>query len=965
MVTEEENDQSPPVHTRTHSKHNKEHFLYITSLNVRTLATEERLTELTYAMENIKWDILGLCEVRRENEVIEEYADFILYHSYGTKGRNGVGYLIKKHLKEKIMRFETFSDRVALVELQIVEKGKPNSWTIIQVYAPTEMYDEEAVDYFYETLENAINSSNSDNLIVMGDFNAQIGRIQSDEEVAFGSFSHGKRSKNGKKLIEFALENNFKITNTMFRLKPHKKWTWQSPNAKCFNEIDFILTNKHTQITKFDIVNPNFNTDHRMIRCQMSLKTTRKFKRRNSNLIRSIPELSVEKKGKLENIFKDTTKSITDIQSQYIKLHNEIKSLIKEIPTQKMERKNSLSAETRQLLEERRILFKEKRSKETKNRIANISKKINKNITKDKRKHRQRTLETYIEKSGALKKAFKELQNKTEWTANLKTKRNKKLTRRPDILQEATNFYEELYASNHQGSLNLNTKENQDKVYVPEILKCEIEHAVRSQKNEKAPGDDNLTNEILKSLLDSLLNPLQEIFNKILRYGQSPEDWSKSTTILLHKKGDRSDLGNYRPISLMSNLYKIFSKIILNRLSITLDENQPAEQAGFRKNFSTVDHIQVVTQIVGKCREYNKTIYVGFIDFTKAFDSLEHIAIWDALCQQGVEEVYVKLLHNIYSKSSAKIRLEKEGPEFPIRRGVRQGDPLSPKIFCSVLEMIFRNIDWKEEGIKINGEYLSHLRFADDVVVFAETSLKLEEMLRNLAFESKKVGLSLNASKTKIITNGEEQTITVDETKIEYVKEYIYLGQSIAFEDHTEKEIDRRVAIAWKKFWGLKEIMKNKNINISIKRKVYDVAILPCLIYGCQTWALRKEDENKLAVCQRKMERSMLGLKLSDKINNSTIRNVTKVRDIRKTIRLMKWSWAGHTCRMDNNRWTKKAIEWIPRDEKRKRGRPKRRWEDIFIQRCGTEWMRQARDRTLWLRLGEAYANEAAIAKIK
>lgn len=272
------------------------------------------------------------------------------------------------------------------------------------------------------------------------------------------------------------------------------------------------------------------------------------------------------------------------------------------------------------------------------------------------------------------------------------------------------------------------------------------------------------------------------------------------------------------------------------------------------------------------------------------------------------------------------------------------------------MEFVFQPLDWREKGIKIDGEYLSHLRFADDIIVFASNQLDLEEMMKELAVKSKNVGLTLNAKKTKVMSNGILENICINGEQIESVKEYIYLGQSVSFENQTGREVHRRIALAWNKYWSLKEIMKNKQINLNIKKKVYETIIMPSLTYGCQTWTLRKEDEEKLAVSQRKMERSMIGIKLNDRISNINIRQKTKLYDIVKRVRILKWNWAGHVCRMDNTRWAKRLTEWIPRDRKRKQGRPRKRWRDVFKENIGPDWMRQSRDRILWRKLGEAYA---------
>ena len=103
----------------------------------------------------------------------------------------------------------------------------------------------------------------------------------------------------------------------------------------------------------------------------------------------------------------------------------------------------------------------------------------------------------------------------------------------------------------------------------------------------------------------------------------------------------------------------------------------------------------------------------------------------------------------------------------------------------------------------------------------------------------------------------------------------------------------------------------------------------------------------------------MLGIKLSDKIKNEVIRNKTKVTDIVEKVRNLKWKWAGHVCRMPYDRWARILVEWVPRDGQRNKGRPRKRWEDIFKEKSGPDWRKQARDRERWRKLGEAYATEA------
>lgn len=406
----------------------------------------------------------------------------------------------------------------------------------------------------------------------------------------------------------------------------------------------------------------------------------------------------------------------------------------------------------------------------------------------------------------------------------------------------------------------------------------------------------------------------------------------------------------------MSNIYKVFAKIILDRMSPMLDEQQPVEQAGFRKGFSTIDHIHTLKQVLEKYNEYNKPVYVAFIDYAKAFDSLNHKYIWNTLEQQGIPPTYISILKTIYSNSQARIQLETLGSKFCIKRGVRQGDPLSPKLFSAVLESIFRNLNWEGFGLNINGSKLNHLRFADDLVLFEENPEILEKMIQDLNTESKKIGLQMNPRKTKLMTNSTKTNISVNHETLEFVEEYTYLGQLISPNDQTEKEINTRIANGWKKYWSLKEIMKSPDLGMSLKRKTFNMCILPCLTYGCETWSLTKFSRDKLAKCQRAMERSIVGCKRKDRIRNCDLRDKTKLTDILSQIDKQKWRWSGHMMRDIQGKWSKKVTEWYPRDGQRSRGRQRRRWSDDIKLTAGHLWSRVAQDRPQWKALGEAYA---------
>ncbi|GBP63130.1 Retrovirus-related Pol polyprotein from type-2 retrotransposable element R2DM; Endonuclease [Eumeta japonica] len=134
----------------------------------------------------------------------------------------------------------------------------------------------------------------------------------------------------------------------------------------------------------------------------------------------------------------------------------------------------------------------------------------------------------------------------------------------------------------------------------------------------------------------------------------------------------------------MSNIYKVFSKPILNRLKELPDQQQPMEQAGLRAGFSTIDHMHVLKQLIEKCTEYGKALYIAFVDYSKAFDSVCHDSLWEALVEQGVPKKYIRIIKNIYEKSTAQIKLEISGEEFQIAKGKARRPAISKTFLCNL-----------------------------------------------------------------------------------------------------------------------------------------------------------------------------------------------------------------------------------------------------------------------------------------
>ena len=183
-------------------------------------------------------------------------------------------------------------------------------------------------------------------------------------------------------------------------------------------------------------------------------------------------------------------------------------------------------------------------------------------------------------------------------------------------------------------------------------------------------------------------------------------------------------------------------------------------------------------------------------------------------------------------------------------------------------------------GLTIDGEYLSHLRFADDTPIYANTPHELQHMLQELADETENQGLKMNKSKTKVMM-GNDTPIYVNNTQIENVESDIHLGQRYSTIDNNkkqDKEILRRIRRFKEESWldgqhspSTFDIFKG-SIGTCLKRKVYNSCILPAMTYGAEIWALTTQTKNNIAAAQIKMERSTLNITYWNRKTNICVR---------------------------------------------------------------------------------------------
>lgn len=951
---------------------NKRKELSILHYNCRGMANEERMQEFENALKDIKWDIIGLAEVRREGEsLVKRKNDNYMYYYGETKGYRGVGFYIKGELEKDIIEIKSVSERVGVLKIRI---EKNVVMTIIQVYAPTSEKSDEEIEGFYETVEKAIKENTEYYIIVMGDWNSKIGKGEKIQGI-LGPYGIGERNERGETLLDFAKGNNMKMAASFYKKREERKWTWESPDGKTKNEIDHALVNDMRIIKDVSTLEKfNFASDHRITRIKVQIPRRSRINnyKKSDRSQKVIPTSKTEEaieyvRQKLEE---EGAKENIGMQEYY----NIIEEYLNRVVDKFGKIKDQITTDDKITKATKSLIVKREKLRRKKNKsgkdiveLGELRKVIKREIRKDIRTYEEELTCEIIEKSGSTKKLWKELSQGQRMMTNLRHQSGKLETDREKMIMVATEFYEKLYGRDKEKEEKVmeyrDERENneEEEEEVPEILEWEVEEEIKRLKLGKAPGPDRIDNKIIKDFKKALIRPLTRIFNMILEKGEAPKQWELSEIMLIHKKGKRNEIENYRPISLTSNLCKLFMKILKNRVYKQLDLNQPEEQAGFRKKYSTIDHIHTLNQVIEKAREYRIELHMLFVDYRKAFDSIKHVKIWEGLKKQGIPMKIIRVLKNVYEKAKAYIKIDRKGPVFKVTNGIKQGDPMSSNIFNCVLEEIFRQMDWEKKGIEVGGCYLSNLRFADDIVLLNTNREELQEMARELEEVSKQGGLEMNIKKTQYMNNVEgndhENRFTIESGKIEKVEEYVYLGQTISTKEGIEKELKARRSKAWGKFWSLQGVFKSR-MTIKAKIKILESCVIPVLSYGAETWALTKAQTNSLQKTQRSMERIILGVRKMEKISNETIRERTKTTDIGYTIKKTKFKYAGHMIRGEKERWARKVTEWLPYGKKRRRGRPRTRWEDEIKNRVGTAWEREVGNRETWRKIGEAYARQ-------
>ena len=323
------------------------------------------------------------------------------------------------------------------------------------------------------------------------------------------------------------------------------------------------------------------------------------------------------------------------------------------------------------------------------------------------------------------------------------------------------------------------------------ITFVEVKQMAKKLKTGKATGLDMINAELLKNLNDNFLQLFTSLFNKLLENGHFPEEWAIGIIVLIFKGGEKDNLDNYRGITLLSIFGKLFVGVLLDRLNKVVSEYHILceNQLAYRKGYQTSDHIFTLRAIIENTFQNKKgALYLCFVDFKKAFDSVDHKELLHKLATYGIKGNFLKIIASLYSKVKSSVRGTDGLTElFSCSRGVRQGCLLSPLLFALFLNDLNSHLSESSSGVTVGDDSIHTLLYADDLVLIARDPTDLQTQLSALQQFISSLKMDVNMSKTKIMVLrnkkrksraklGNEFKWFLGNTQVKECESYKYLG---------------------------------------------------------------------------------------------------------------------------------------------------------------------------------------------
>ena len=917
----------------------------IGSWNVRTLYQTGKTAQVAAEMRNYNLALLGVSETRwtqtgQRRLLSGEMLLFSGHEEDNAPHTEGVALMLSRSAQSALIGWEAHGPRIITASFR-TKKIKMN---VIQCYAPTNDSDEENKDQFYNRLQTIIDKCPvKDVNILMGDFNAKIGKDNTGYEEVMGKHGLGEINENGERFADTCSLNKIVIGGSIFPHKRIHKATWVSPDHVTENQIDHICIGKTFRRSLQDVRvkrGADAASDHHLLVAILKLKlkknrmeTAVKRKKYNVSFLKDA-QTREEYRLKLTNRFQvlqELLEEETDLNKQRQNIKETWTSTCQEVVGPRTpQQKEWISVETLrkvQMRKEKKTAVNNSCTRTAKAKVqeeyAEVNREVKKSIKVDKRNYIDSLAEEAEQAAG--RGNMKELYDTTRKLSGkyyhperpVKDKEGNAIIGNEQQLDRWAEHFEELL--NRPAPPNppvIHPAEDDLPINCDRPAREEIKKAIQQLKNNKASGPDDIPAEALKAVVDTSVELLYPLFEKIWEEEEVPADWREGYLIKIPKKGDLRNCAKYRGITLLSVPGKVFNRIILERMKDMVDPMLRDQQAGFRQNRSCLDQIATLRIIVEQSLEWNSSLYVNFVDYEKAFDSVDRKTLWKLLRHYGVPTKLVNLIKNSYDGTGCRVIHGGQFTcRFEVKTGVRQGCLLSPFLFLLAIDWIMKMTTvQRTSGIQWTlWTQLEDLDFADDLVLLSHSHQQMQDKTTELAAVSLQVGLNIHKGMTKVLRMNAASTdpVTLEGNALEEVETFTYLGSVINKRGGTDADVRARIGKARVAFLQLKNIWSSRVLSSRTKIRLFNSNVKMVLLYGAETWRITNTTINKVQTFVNNCLRRILQIHWPDTISNSELWEKTQQRPVEEEIRRRRWAWIGHSLRKPVTSTTRQGLHGI------------------------------------------------------